>query len=54
MYGLVVGVVLELVAGAVAFLTHVPLAAVALSMIGLVCLGVSGDVLAGAARRSRP
>lgn len=45
LYGLVVGVVLELAAGAIAFLTHVPVVAVALSLIGLVCLGASGDAL---------
>lgn len=45
MYGLVAGLVLEVVAGAIAFLTTVPLAAVVLGMVGLVCLGASGDAL---------
>ena len=44
-YGLVVGVLLVLAAGAIAFLTVTPLAAVVLGMVGIVCLGASGDAL---------
>jgi hypothetical protein len=44
-HGLVAGAVLELVAGAVAFLTDVPLVAVVLFLVGIVCLGASGDAL---------
>ena len=44
-YGLVAGVVLVLAAGAIAFLTTTPLTAVVLGMVGIVCLGASGDAL---------
>ena len=44
-YALIVAVVLEIVAGAIAFLTDVPLAALVLGMVGLVCLGAAGDAL---------
>ena len=43
--GLAVGVVLEIVAGAIGFLTDVPLVAVVLCVVGLVCLGVAGEAL---------
>jgi hypothetical protein len=33
------------VAGAIAFLTDAPLLALALFLLGIVCLGVSGDAL---------
>jgi hypothetical protein len=44
-YALIVAVVLEIVAGALAFLSDVPVVAVVLGMVGLVCLGVAGDAL---------
>jgi hypothetical protein len=44
-YGLVVGVVLELVAGAIAFLTDAPLLALVLCIVGMVGLGAAGDAL---------
>jgi hypothetical protein len=50
LYGLLVGVSIEIVAGVIAFLTDVPLLAVVLFMVGIVLLGVSGDVLSRSAR----
>lgn len=44
-YVLLAGVVLEIVAGGFAFLSDVPLLALALCMVGMICLGVAGDAL---------
>lgn len=45
LYVLVVGVILQIIAGSIAFLTDIPLVALVLCMVGLVCLGGAGDAL---------
>ena len=42
---LLAGVVIEIVAGGFAFLSDAPLLALALCMVGMICLGVAGDAL---------
>lgn len=44
-YVLLAGVVIEIVAGGFAFLSDVPLLALAFCMVGMICLGVAGDAL---------
>jgi hypothetical protein len=44
-YVLLAGVVIEIVAGGFAFLSNVLVLALALCMVGMICLGVAGDAL---------
>jgi hypothetical protein len=52
LYGLIFGVVLQLIAGGIAFLTDVPLVGLVLFIVGIVCIGACGEALTRPDRRS--